>query len=47
MERGQVDLFGGDELIIGIFAEVLDEIDDEGIGQGVLCQKDNLRSSCR
>lgn len=42
MERGKINLLGGDELIIGIGTNVLDVVDDEGIGESVLCEEDDL-----
>lgn len=42
MERGEVDLFGGDELVVRLFSEVLNEFDDEGVGEGMLGKEDDL-----
>lgn len=42
MEGSEVDLLGGDELVVGLFSQVLNEFDDEGVGEGVLGEEDDL-----
>lgn len=40
-------MFGGDEVVVGVVADVLDVVDDEGIAEGVLGEEDDLcASSC-
>ena len=45
MERGEVDLLGGDELVAGLRAEVFDVVYEEGVGKGVLGKQDELCAS--
>lgn len=42
VEGSEVDLLGGDELVVGLFSQVLNEFDDEGVGEGVLGEEDDL-----
>lgn len=38
-------MLGGDEVVIGVSTDVLDVVDDEGVAEGVLRQKDDLAAS--
>ena len=42
MERGEVDLLGGDELVAGALAQVFDVVDEERVGELVLGEQDEL-----
>ena len=42
MKRGEVDLLGGDELIVGLLADIVDVVDNERIAELVLGEKDYL-----
>ena len=42
MQRCQVDLLRGNELVLRIASEVLDEVDEERIVECVLSEKDNV-----
>lgn len=35
-------MFGGDELVTRLRAQVFDIVDEEGVGEGLLNQKDDL-----
>lgn len=45
MEGAKVDLLGGDELVARLCAQVFDVVDEEGVGEGVLREKDDLRTA--
>ena len=42
VQRCEVDMLGGNELIACLRAQVFDVINKEGVGEGLLDQKDNL-----
>lgn len=38
-------MLGGDELVARLFSQVFDVVDEEGVGQGLLDQKNDLSSA--
>lgn len=47
VQGGEVDMFGGDEVVFGRGAEVGDVVGEERVGEGVWDQKDEVRASSR
>lgn len=47
MQGGEIDLLGGDEVVVGFCADVFDVVDNEGVAKGVLGEEDDLcAASC-
>ena len=42
MQGRQIDLLGGDELVLCVAAEVLDEVHEKRVVQGVLSEEDDV-----
>ena len=45
VQRGEVDLLGGDEFVVRFGAEIEDVVAEEGVGDGVVRQQDELRAA--
>lgn len=45
MQGGEVDLLGGNELVVGVSADIVNVLDYERVAQRMLCEKDYLRAS--
>lgn len=42
MERVEIDVLGGDELVVGLGAQVFNVIDKKGVGEWLLDEENNL-----
>ena len=45
MQRLEIGLLGGDQVVFRLFAEVVDVLNEERIGEGMLGEEDDLGAS--
>jgi hypothetical protein len=46
VERHEIDMFGGDELVARLRSQVFDIVDEEGVGERLLDEEDDLGATC-